>query len=187
MSKKSLLGLAFGAGLVVFLTVLYLFYPGGAPQVGPTKPETPGDVQYRTAPEFAGKPAPPEAGAPPAQEPPPPPLAKASPSPAEAPAPPEMKPPAAQELPPPPSKPEEHYGLLVGRYRTYKEASKVLEKLKKKDKPGFVRHDGRQRKPYAVWAGPFPTQQESQVAAKSIKKQLKVSPKPEKLQLPVPK
>jgi len=187
MSKKSLLGLAFGAGLVVFLAVLYLFYPGGTPQERPTKPETPGDVQYRTAPQFAGKPAPPETGAPPAQEPPPPPLAEASPPPAQVPASPELKPQEAQELPSPPPQPEEQYGLLVGRYRTYKEASKMMEKLKQEGKPGFVRHDGRQRKPYAVWAGPFPTQQESQVAAKSIKQKLKVSPKPEKLQLPVPK
>jgi hypothetical protein len=62
-----------------------------------------------------------------------------------------------------------------------------MEKLKKQGKPAFVRRDARHRKPYEVWAGPFPEQQEAQVAAKSIRNKLKVSPKMEKLQIPVPK
>jgi cell division septation protein DedD len=182
MTKKALAGLALGAGLVALLAVLYAFYPGGAPQVSPGKPESPAGVPYRTAPEFAGKPPTPGPGAPPAQETPAAPLGKAAPPLAETPAPPEPKLPAA-----PPPVPEEHYGLLVGRYRTYKEADKVKEKLQKEGKPAFIRHDGGQRRPYAVWAGPFPNQEQSKVAAKAIKAKMKVSPKLEKLQIPVPK
>lgn len=182
MTKKAMAGLALGAGLVALLAVLYAFYPVGAPQVSPGKPESPAGVPYRTAPEFAGKPGAPEPGAPPAQKPPAAPLAKAVPPSAETPAPPEPKPPAASPL-----APEEHYGLLVGRYRTYKEAGKVMEKVQKEGKPAFIRHDGGQHRPYAVWAGPFPNQEQSKVAAKAIKAKMKVSPKLEKLQIPVPK
>lgn len=185
MTKKGLFGLALATGLVVFLAVLYVYYPRVVPQVAPGKPQPPGEIQYRTAQEFAEKPASPVAGAPPSQEPPPSPSATAAPAqPAAPPAPPEVK---APKTPQPPTEPEEHYGLLVGRYRTYRQARKVMEKLQKEGKPAFVRHDGRQRKPYAVWAGPYSSQEETKVAAASLRKQLKISPKPEKLDLPVPK
>ncbi len=184
MAKKILGGLALAAGLIVLLVVVYQFYSGGPSQVGPGKPEAPGEPPYRTAPEFAEKSTPPGLGAPPSQIAP----APVQPAPpVEAPPKPEVSPPAAQVTPSPPLEPEEYYGLLVRRYRTYKEASRVMEKLKKEGKPAFVRHDGRKRKPYEVWVGPFPKEQEAQLAAKSIRKKLKVSPKLEKLQLPVPK
>ena len=186
MTKRVVLGLALGAGLIAVLAVLYVYYPGG-PQMEPGKPEAPGEMQYRTAPEFTGKPAAPDTGPSLAREPQPAHLAEATPPPAGIPAP-EVKPPAAQETPEPPSKPEEHYGLLVRRYRTYKQASKMMEKLQKEGTPAFIRHDGRQRKPYAVWAGPYTSQKEAEAAATSLKKKkLKVSLKLEKLQIPVPK
>jgi cell division septation protein DedD len=185
MANKGLIGLALCAGLVVFLAVLFVYYPRGVPQVEPTKPEAAKEMPYRTAPEFNDKSAAVDAASPPVQEPPPAPLAKADPEPAATPGPAAAEP-AATQAPSEPQ-PEEQYGLLMGRYRTHKEALKVMEKLQKEGKPGFLRHDGRQSLPYAVWAGPFPSPEETQVAANSIKKKLKVSPRQEKLQLTVPK
>ncbi len=179
MTKKALAALSLGAALIVFLAVMYVFYPSGAPQVSPDKPGAPSEVPYRTAPEFAGKPAQPDAPSPAA------PTTLAPPTPA--PPPPELKPPAAQETKPPVVEPEEQFGLLVGRYRTYKEAAKIMEKVQKEGKPAFIRRDGRRPKPYSVWAGPFPSREESKLAAKTIRAKLKVAPKPEKLRQPVPK
>jgi hypothetical protein len=185
MAKKGLIGLALGAGLVVFLAVLFVYYPRSVPQVEPPKPEAAKEMPYRTAPEFTDKSASVYAPSPPAPEPPPSPLAKVGPQPAEIPTPTQVEPSAPQAMPKP--LPEEQYGLLVGRYRTDKEALQVMEKLQKEGKPAFIRHDGRKRLPYAVWAGPFASQEETQVAATSIKKKFNVSPKQEKLQLPIPK
>ncbi|MDI6853189.1 MAG: SPOR domain-containing protein [Deltaproteobacteria bacterium] len=185
MANKGLFGLALGAGLVVFLAVLLVYYPRG-PKVEPPQPEAAKEMPYRTAPEFSAKPPSAELPSAPVQEPSPPsPSAKVEPQPAVPPASTAAEPPAPQahtEL-----QPEEGYGLLVGRYRTHKEALKVMENLQKEGKPVFLRHDGRQRLPYAVWAGPFPSQEETRVAATAIKKKFKVSLKQEKLQLPVPK
>jgi cell division septation protein DedD len=180
-------GLALGAGLIVFLAVVYMFYPGGAPQVSPGKPEAPGEVPYRTTPEFAGKPAAPKLSAPSVQEPPATPAAKAAPAPGEKTAASELKPPAAPPKAAPPPAPKEHYGLLVGRHRTHQEARTIMEQVKKEGKPAFIRHDGRQRQPYAVWAGPFPNQEEAKIAAKAINAKLNVDLKPEKLQMVIPK
>jgi cell division septation protein DedD len=185
MTNKTLVGLALGVGLSVFLVAFYLFYPGGDAPVDPGQPLAPGEVEPRTAPEFAEKPVFPEPGAPPFQDPPASsPLEETTP-PEEAP--PVLEPPAPEETLSPPPEPEEHYGLLVGRYRTHKEASRVMEKLHKEGTPAFVRHDGQHRHPYAVWAGPFPSQEETAAAAQVIRDKLKVSTKPEKLQLPIPK
>jgi cell division septation protein DedD len=187
MTNKTMAGLALGAGLIAFLAVVYMFYPGGAPQMSPGKPEAPGEVPYRTAPEFAGKPAVPKLSAPSVQEPPGAPPATTAPTPGEEPAASELKPPAAPPEGAPPPAPEEHYGLLMGRYRTHQDAAKVLEKVQKEGKPAFIRHDGRQRQPYSVWAGPFSSQEEAKGAAKAIKAKLKVAAKPEKLQMVIPK
>lgn len=183
MSKKALVGLSFGAGLIAFLAVLYGFYPSGAPQVSLGKPDTPREVQYRTAPEFAGKPGAPGSGGPPVQEPPAPPAAQASPTPAEPP----VVAAAEPETPQSEAVPEEQFGLLVGRYRTHQDATRVMEKVQKEGKPAFIRHDGRQRQPYALWVGPFPNQEESKIAARAIKAKLKVAAKVEKLQMVIPK
>ena len=186
MSKKALAALTLGAGLLAFLAVLYMFYPQRPPQVGPATPEALKEVPYRTAPEFAGKPGVPAPGAPPVQEPPPSPEAKDSPAPSEKPLV-ELKPPAAPSEASPPTTPEEHFGILVGRYRTYKEASRVMEKVQKQGKPSFIQHDGRQRKPYAVWAGPFSSKEEAKESARAIGAKMKVTAKTEKLQMPIPK
>jgi len=163
MAKRFLYGIALAAGLVVILVGAYRFFYRGS---STTPPEA---VPYRTAPEFLPKPAPSATGAPSVQEPPVPP--------------PDLK----SLLPAEPPEPEKQFALLVGRYRTYQEAGKILASLKKEGEPAFIRHEGRQRHPYEVWAGPFPDEIAARAAARLIKKKLKVSAKQEKLQLPVPK
>lgn len=183
MTKKALAALTLGVALIVFLAVMYVFYPRSTPQVSPGKPGAPSEVPYRTASEFAAKPAAPKLSVPLVQETPAAPAVTTPPAPAEKPAAPELKP----SEPSSPPAPEEQFGLLVGRYRTYKDAGKIMEKVQKEGKPAFIRHDGRRPKPYAVWAGPFTSQEESNLAAKTIRNKLKVAPKTERLQLPVPK
>lgn len=187
MTNKAMAGLALCAGFIAFLTVVYVFSPGGAPRVNPGKTGTSDEVAYRTSPEFASKTADAKLTPPPAQEPP-----AALPDPA---APPSgeklaasgLEPGGAPMLDSPSPAAQEQYGLLVGRYRTHKAASNVLEKVQRQGKPAFIRYDGRQRQSYAVWVGPFPNPEESQLAAKAIKASLKVTPKAEKLQMVVPK
>uniref|UniRef100_A0A7C3SJE2 SPOR domain-containing protein n=1 Tax=Desulfobacca acetoxidans TaxID=60893 RepID=A0A7C3SJE2_9BACT len=157
MAKRFLYGIALAAGLVVILVGAYRFFYRGS---STTPPEA---VPYRTAPEFLPKPAPS------VQEPPVP------------------SPGLKSLLPAEPPEPEKQFALLVGRYRTYQEAGKILASLKKEGEPAFIRHEGRQRHPYEVWAGPFPDEIAARAAARLIKKKLKVSAKQEKLQLPVPK
>jgi cell division septation protein DedD len=185
--------------VVVFgLALVFLYYfwfqgeesrpPAPSP---PAKPE----IVPRTAPEFAQKPvpSPPPAPVPPAPSPPTPvqPAPKEpSPPPAAPPAPPAVTPIPAPEVPPAEEKavttqePEGGYGLLAGRFRRYRDAQRLLDKIKKQKKPGFIRREG---KFYEVWVGPFPLSQEAQKQQKSLRKSLKISTKMRKYELPVPK
>jgi cell division septation protein DedD len=186
MTNKALVGVALGVGLAVFLTAFYLFYPSGeALRVEPDRPAAPGEVEPRTAPEFAEKPVLPEPGEPPVQDTPVSGTIEEATPPEEAP--PSLEPPEPEEVLLPPAEPQEQYGLLVRRYRTHEEASRVMEKLQEQGTPAFVRHDGQHRRPYALWAGPFPNQEEAKAAARAIRARFKFSAKPEKLQLPIPK
>jgi cell division septation protein DedD len=187
MDRRILGGLALGLAALALVLVVYHYYPGESPPVGPGQPEPSAELPYRTVPEFAEKPAPEVPQTPPPQKPPPAPLIKQAGPPPEALPKPEVSPPAAVEKDLPPLEPEEYYGLLVGKYRKYQDASKMMAKLKKQGKPAFIRRDARQRKPYQVWVGPFPSQQETKVAAKSLRAKFKISPKLEKLEIPVPK
>jgi cell division septation protein DedD len=170
MNRKLVGGLLVGVLLAIILVVLYVFYMGGPPPTGP------GPI---TAP------APPTAPTP-AVKPPPPPAPEAA-APKEVAPSPEVSPPAPKVTIFPPEKEKEHYGILVGRYRKYRSAAKMLERLKKKEIPGFIRRDARQRRPYEVWAGPFPEPGEAAAAQKSLRAMLKKSLKIEKIQVPVPK
>ncbi|MBW1990904.1 MAG: SPOR domain-containing protein [Deltaproteobacteria bacterium] len=176
MSRKGLIGLALGVGLVVFLVMLYLFYPTKPPVEVPVKPAPLAEALPRPVPEIPEKPPPPSPEAPPPAPPPP-----------VAPPPPEVVPPAPPPVEKPPPKPKEYFGLQVGRYRTYREAARVTEKLKKQGIPAFIRHEGGKPKPYILWAGPFKTREESLEAQTHIKEKLQVAPEPEKLEIPVPK
>ena len=80
--------------------------------------------------------------------------------------------------------PKKEQGLVVGKYRRYKDAQRLLDKIKKKHLPGFIRKEGKR---YKVWVGPFATPQEAEQARKSLKTALKISPKKSEYEVPVPK
>jgi cell division septation protein DedD len=167
MNKKLVGGLLVGVLLVIILLVLYVFYMGGPPPTGPGPVTAP-------APAPAVKP-PPAAPAPEAAAP-----KEVAPSP-------EVSPPAPKVTVFPPEKEKEHYGILVGRYRKYRRAANRLERLKKKEIPGFIRREARQRRPYEVWAGPFSDRGEAEAAQKSLRAMLKGTHKIEKIPTQVPK
>jgi len=171
MNKKLVGGLLVGVLLIIILVVLYVFYMGGPPPTGPGPVTAPAPT---TAPT-------------PAVEPPPAPPAPEAAAPKEVTPGPEVSPPAPKVTVFPPEKEKEHYGILVGRYRTYRSAEKMLERLKKKGIPGFIRRDARQRRPYEVWAGPFLDPGEAEAAEKSLRAMLKRGLKIEKIPIPVPK
>jgi cell division septation protein DedD len=186
MNRKLVGGLLVGILLVIILVVLLVFYMGGPPPTGPGPVTAPGPTPA-PAPAVKPPPAPPppEAAAPkgpPAARPggPTVPPKAITPSP-------EVTPPAPKVTVFPPEKEKEHYGILVGRYRKYRSAAKRLERLKKKEIPGFIRREARQRRPYEVWAGPFPDPGEAEAAKKSLRAMLKKTLKVEKIEIPVPK
>jgi hypothetical protein len=80
--------------------------------------------------------------------------------------------------------PKKKPGLVVGKFRHYKDAQRLLDKIKKKHLPGFIRKEG---KNYEVWVGPFATPQEAERAGKSLKTTLKLSSQQREYEVPVPK
>jgi cell division septation protein DedD len=186
MNRKLVGGLLVGVLLVIILVALYVFYMGGPPPTGPGPVTAPAPTPAPT-PAVKPPPAPPapEAGAPKG-----PPAALPSEQkvlPKEVAPSPEVSPTAPKVTVFPPEKEKEHYGILVGRYRKYRSAAKRLERLKKKEIPGFIRRDARKRRPYEVWAGPFSDPGEAEAAKKSLRAMLKKTLKIEKIEIPVPK
>jgi cell division septation protein DedD len=179
MNKNLLRGLAVGAALIILLMVLYRLYIERPPQTGPSPVTAPSPVPAvppaLTPPGAA--PAPKESGQ---KELPAAPAKEAAPSP-------ELSPPAPKVTVFPPEKEKEHYGMLVGRYRKYRDAGKMLARLKKQGIPGFIRRDAGKPLPYQVWAGPFSSREEAMEAAKSLQAMLKRTPEIQKLQIPIPK
>jgi cell division protein FtsN len=181
MIKNILRGLAVGAVLVILLVVLYRLYSGSVPQ--PSRPVTaPAAPPTGTPPPAA--PALKESGPPgpvvvPPMEAPGPPQ-KAAPSP-------EAKSPGAQGTGSPSGEPQDQYGLLVGRYRNYRDADKMLARLKKQGISGFIRRDKEKSHPYQVWAGPYASREETLAAEKSLHALLKKSAKVGKLPAIIPK
>ncbi len=80
--------------------------------------------------------------------------------------------------------PKKEPGLVVGKFRHYKDAEKLLGKIKEKHLRGFIRKEGKE---YEVWVGPFKTPQEAEKAGKSLKTTLKLSPQQKDYEVPVPK
>jgi rare lipoprotein A len=143
-----------------------------APQNPPATPKTEAPVpQPSTVPE----PTPPASGpaAPPAVVPVPTPET-----------PPVEKPAEKQVAPSPTLEPKKEHGLVVGKFRRYRDAQRLLDKIKKKNLPGFIRKEG---KYYKVWAGPFATPQEAERARKSLRTSFKISPQKREYEEPVPK
>ena len=95
--------------------------------------------------------------------------------------------PAAKEHPMAPLKEERKYGLLVGTFPNFRSAEKMLDKVRKQSKEGFIRRTPGKKKGFQVIAGPFSSRREAEVAAKSLKTKLHVSLKLEKIIIPVSK
>jgi cell division protein FtsN len=174
MNRKIWRGLAVGAILIVLLAVLYYLWSSGPGKIGPsavTAPEPPG----------ATAPAKPETPAAPAATQPAPPLEPAGPPQGVAPGP----EPKVTVLPPQEGK--EQYGILAGSYKKYRDAGKMLARLKQEGKPAFSQRDPRNSNRYQVWLGPFSSQSEAEEAAKSLKAVLKKPLKIEAIENPVPK
>lgn len=174
MNKKIVPWLTVGAILIVLLLLIYFLYYRGVPR--PTVPSP-------------GAPPGPSAVAPPAVKPPaaiPAPQAVTPQKPPVAPSP-EVTAPGPKVTVLPPQKAKEQYGVLVGKYRKYRSAAKMLARLKKHGIPGFIKRKEPHRGPYEVWAGPFSTRPEAEAAEKSIRALLKRTPTIHKIITPVPK
>ncbi len=177
MNKNILRGLVVGIALIILLVVLYVFLIRNPRPTGPAQVTTP------TPPAATSQAVPPATTAP----------SQAVPPPAAAPAPPagpEAKPGvpplgaagASKGAPPlteathpepqvtvlPPQKAKNQYGILVGSYRKYPSAAKMLSKLEKKKVPGFIHPTPGKRHRFQVWAGPFATASEAKTARKSL-------------------
>jgi cell division septation protein DedD len=180
--KKAILGTI---GLLVGLGIaIYFLYYGNPVKPPSPKPPEQTQVAVRPAPDSSQKPGVPATQPPATTEPTPPAAGPAAP-PAVVPVPtPEPSPAEKQMAPLPPLEPKKEQGLVVGKYRRYKDAQRLLDKIKKKNLPGFIRKEG---KYYKVWAGPFTTPQEAEHARKSLKTTFKISPQKREYEVPVPK
>ncbi len=173
MNLKSWRGLAVEAGVVVLLVVLYFLFSGPGKN-GPS----PGTAPGPTAATAPAKPAPPVA---PVRTTPAPPIEPAGPPMGAAPG---LEP---QVTVPPPPEPGQRYGILAGSFKKYRDADKLLTRLKKEGKPAFIQRDPRDINRYQVWLGPFSSQSEAEDAAKSLRAVLKKPLKIEAIENPVPK
>lgn len=181
MNKNLARGLVVGAVLIILVVVLYFVYMGTPPPTGPSTVTAP------TPPPAAAPAVQPPPAAPGPKEPPAAAPSEPTAPPKEAAPSPEVRPPEPKVTVFPPEKEKDQYGLLVGRYRKYRDAGKMLARLKKRGIPGFIRRDAQKPRPYEVWAGPFPSQQEAMAAEKPLKAMLKKSLEIEKVQIPIPK
>jgi cell division septation protein DedD len=179
---KAILGtIVILAGLGV---AIYFLFSGNQAKAPAPNPPAQTQAAVHPAPETGQKPVTPT---------PQPPAASQSTAPAsEAAAPPAVVPvptpepsQAEKEIAPLPTlEPKKEPGLVVGQYRRYKAAQRLLDKIKKKNLPGFIRKEG---KHYKVWVGPFATPQEAERARKSLRTALKISPQKREYEVPVPK
>jgi cell division septation protein DedD len=175
MNKKDISGLAIGALLVLLLAMLYYFSTGTTPKTGPspvTAPGAPGAAKPATPAPLAAVPK--EVPATPGLEPGGPPKGEGASL-------------GTQVTVPPPLEPSQNYGILAGSFGKYRDAARLLDKLKKQGKPAFVQRDPRDVNRYQVWLGPFSSQDEAQKAEKSLRAILKKPLKIEAIENPVPK
>lgn len=173
MNHKIGWGVAAGAILIILLVVLYYLLGGGPGKIGPR------DV---TAPGAPATPAAPTATQPAPQEP-------AAVLPTEPAGPPKGLAPGGEPKVTvlPPEAGQEKFGILAGTFKKYRDAARLLAKLKKEGQPAFVQRDPRDIKRFQVWLGPFGSRSEAEEAAKSLKTVLKKPLKIEAIESPVPK
>jgi cell division septation protein DedD len=179
MNKNLGRGLAVGVILAIILVVLYVFLgenpwqtgPSSAP--GPTAGTAPAVKPAPATPESKGRPA----ALPEGQTVPPTGIAPLE----------ESNLPAPQVTLPPPPEEKEHYGMLVGSYQKYPDAANMLARLKKQGTPAFIQRDPRDINRYQVWAGPFASRGEAQVAEKSLSATLRKPLTIEPIENPAPK
>jgi cell division septation protein DedD len=170
MKKNTAFGLAILAVVIIVAVVLWRHYFGGPADVG-------GGPVASSKPSVAPAPAVPPPVAPPI---------KVEPSPGIAPLQ-EPGPPGTHVTIPPPPAMKEHYGILVGSFKNYGDAAKLLATLKKQGKPVFVQRDPKNLNLFQVWLGPFSSQAEAQAAEKEMQAKLKKPLKIEQIENPVPK
>ena len=177
MNKNTTGGLVILVVMIIVAVVLWRLYLAGPPTVGPApvatskpavgllpaEPKKPGPQALPAAPPIKPGSAP---GSAPLQEP---------------------SPLAPKITIPPPPLMNEHYGILVGTYRLYRDAAKMLAGLKKQGQPAFVQRDPRDLNRFQVWLGPFSSQDEAQAAAKALRARLKKPLKIVPIENPVPK
>ena len=106
-----------------------------------------------------------------------------------------LKPPAApppetveEAAKEPTSQPEkEHFGVLVAKFRTYQEASKLMAQLRRQGKPTYIRPSPEEPTLYEVWVAPYNKEEQAQAAAKSIKAKYGRSPRVQRIEVLPPK
>ena len=172
MNQKIWRGLAVGAGLIVLFVVLY-YLSAVRPWENRAEPRHCPRSARGNGPGQAGT-----AGNGPTARPP---IEPAGPPMGVAPTP----EPKVTVLPP--LEASQRYGLLAGSYKKYRDAEKMLARLKKAGKPAFIQRDPRDLNLYQVWLGPFTSQSEAEDAAKSLGAALKKPLKIELIENPVPK
>ncbi|MCK9375045.1 MAG: SPOR domain-containing protein [Syntrophobacterales bacterium] len=177
MKRFTGFGLALLAGMVIIIVILVRLYFGGSPKPGPATVTAP------------APPAPTAAAPQPAPTPTPAPASQATPTAplTVQPGPPQSAPAETKVAPLPPLQPEKQHGFLAGTFHRYRDAAKLLDRLKKQGKPGFIRRDPANGHRFQVWVGPFDTPHEAAAAKKSLRRHLKRTPKIEAIENPVPK
>jgi hypothetical protein len=173
------MGILVGLGLAI-----YFLFTSNTGKTPAPKPPAQTQVAVQPAPETGQKPGTPVPQPSAANRPAPPASGPAAP-PAIVPVPTTEPPQLEKKITPLPTLvPKKEHGLVVGKFRRYKDAQKLLDKIKKKHLPGFIRKEG---KYYQVWVGPFKTPQETEHAGKSLRTTLKLSPQKREYEVPVPK
>jgi cell division septation protein DedD len=156
---------AFLVGYVILLLLIVYYFFGSRPAPLPTgkleeKPQTLAGVS-----EAPGTPPPLAAPiAPPLEQPPAPPGKGVDTSeitpPKTA-----ISPPTAKEPPLAPQEEKSKYALLVGTFPDFPSAEKMLDKVRKQGKQGFIRSTPGKKNRSQVIAGPFSSRREAYVAA----------------------
>jgi cell division septation protein DedD len=175
MNRKTGWGAAGAIILIILLVGLYYLLGGGPGTMGPSRVTGPA----ATAPATPGAPA-----VKPAVPPEPGPVLPAEPA-----GPPKELAPGGEPKVTvlPPQAGQEKFGILAGTFKKYRDAARLLAKVKKEGQPAFVQRDPRNIKRFQVWLGPFGSQSEAEEAAKTLKNILKKPAKIEAIENPVPK